>query len=751
MAPANSPGRKKRDRDNQFFEVGVQGRKTGITLPVGQKDEHGIEDLDGIFSSPEKESPRRQNGNTTLSSSSMDLAQSSVPEPTEVLSTRRILKSSKTTFPPPLGRSPYKTNIDRDDRASSHPAVSRRLDFSVDDTSVAQSPLRQPARRGNGRPRKDLYRLTVSPSSPEVRNQEQDILEEEEEDTTVPEETIEPTMDTEEATEMPTNGNYENEEPMFDDSMQLLNDEIEEPEQLPLSSPSVLRKSRYHAAEAETTLDQAEGGEDTSINSDPRRRPRTRNSLANSDSVSSPAVVARKAPAKNAPLQKAAPAPGRGRKGKSNLLMSALAPHLEDSVASSPELPEEIEEPTVLEESQDDTPIEEPVVAKKRGRPAKAAPIEASDESIVETAPPPKKRGRAPKPPVETHAESPAEPAKTKKRGRPARTPDQSIIEAAVPAADESTVEPAPKKKRGRPARIEEEPSRPAKKAKTSAQSSAATGSKLGPPAPKKKPIARSAPDSPPKRSVRAPSVASTAFAGARSHTVLREATPFEEEATRKTRSGRSVIAPVRNWLGEKIEYERDGTKKVLKKAEQVDVPRIERTRTVSAAPRKKRKAAASMDVIEEEEEQTLEDWEERQETIRIFVQQWDPVNATAADSEEEQAIAYGVHSLPIEMVGGGAKFAFTKTHSSHFFGTGIMEIPPGGYKMKKNSRKMTMAFFMHTGKVDVVVADDEFTISKGGIFHVPRGNTYSIHNPREHMARIFFAQGCQIAPDVEG
>jgi centromere protein C len=50
------------------------------------------------------------------------------------------------------------------------------------------------------------------------------------------------------------------------------------------------------------------------------------------------------------------------------------------------------------------------------------------------------------------------------------------------------------------------------------------------------------------------------------------------------------------------------------------------------------------------------------------------------------------------------------------------MEIPPGGYKLKKNSRKMTMAFFMHTGKVDVMVADTEFAISKGGIWHVPRG-----------------------------
>lgn len=574
-------------------------------------------------------------------------------------------------------------------------------------------------------------------------------MEEEEGDTAAPEETMDPPVDTEEATEMPVNGNYEDEGPVFDDSMQLLDEELEEPEQTSLSSPSVLRKSRHHAAEPETTLNQAAGSEERSIQSGSRRGARTRNSLANSDSVSSPSVIARKPPAKKAPLPKTAAGPGRGRKGKSNLLVSAPAVPVEDSPAS-PELPEEIEEPTVLEESEDVTPVDKAVVAKKRGRAVKAAPIEASDKSVAEAMPPQKNRGRAPKPLVQTRAESPAKQPKTKKRGRPAKTPGHSILDTAVFAADDSIAEPAQKKKRGRPATTDEDSSRPAKKAKASAQNSAAKASKMGPPA-LKKPSARPDPGSPSKRSVRAPSVASTAFPAGRSRTILREATPFEEAGTRKTRSGRAIVTPMNYWMGEKVEYERDGAKKILKKAEEVDLPKIERTRTVSVASRKKRKAAANMDALEEEEEeQTLEDWEEREETIRIFVQQWDPVNARTADTEEEQAIAYGVNSLPIEMVGGGAKFAFTKTHSSHFFGTGIMEIPPGGYKMKKNSRKMTMAFFMHTGKVDVMVADDEFTISKGGIFHVPRGNTYSIHNPREHTARIFFAQGCQVAPDVE-
>ncbi|QDS76983.1 hypothetical protein FKW77_005787 [Venturia effusa] len=766
MAPANSPGRKKRDRDNQFFEVGVQGRKTGITLPVGQKDEHGIEDLDGIFSSPEKSPPRRVvNGRTTLSSSDMDLAQSSVPEPTEVLTTRRILKSSKTTFPPPMGRSPYKTNIgssprrqssaaplsqarlslDRDDRASSHPAVSRRLDFSVNDvsTSVAQSPLRQPARRGKGPPRKDIYRLTASPGSLAGRNQDGDILEEEEEDATAPEHTIEPTMDTEDATEMPIHDDYQDEVPVMEDSIQLLD---EEPDQLPLSSPSVPRRSRYHPAEPETTLEPG-GGEEDSALSDSRRGTRKRTSLPNSDSVSSPAVIAKKPPVKKAPPQKMAAVSGRGRKGKSNLLVSAAAQPTEDSFPS-PELPEETE---VInhEESEDDSPIEQPVVAKKRGRAAKVVPAEEPDDSNAEVVAP-KKRGRAPKPTPETREEPPDERPKTKKQGRLAKTTNGSTNGAALHATDDSASEPTQKKKRGRPARTEDETTRPTKKAKTTVKKPVAQSSKMGPPA-SKKPAPRAASESPIKRSTRAPSVASTAFPGGRSHTMLREATPFEEEGTRRTRSGRSVITPLEFWLGEKVEYERDGGKKILKKAEQIELPKLERGRATSAAPRRKRKAAASMDVFEEDEEMTLEDWEERKETIRVIVQRWDPVAGVTLEDEEEFAVAFGVNSLPVEMVGGSANFAFTKTHSSHFFGTGIIEIPPLGYKMRKNSRKMTMGFFMHTGKVEVMVADQDFTISKGGVFHVPRGNVYSIHNPsQEHTARIFFSQGCEMPAVVE-
>lgn len=77
MAPAaknNTPGRRKRT-DNQYFEPGKRGRKTGIELKdLGDRDEHGLEPIDGIFSSP------YENGKKTLTSEEMDLQNSTYME-----------------------------------------------------------------------------------------------------------------------------------------------------------------------------------------------------------------------------------------------------------------------------------------------------------------------------------------------------------------------------------------------------------------------------------------------------------------------------------------------------------------------------------------------------------------------------------------------------------------------------------------------------------------------------------------------
>jgi glyoxylate utilization-related uncharacterized protein len=61
------------------------------------------------------------------------------------------------------------------------------------------------------------------------------------------------------------------------------------------------------------------------------------------------------------------------------------------------------------------------------------------------------------------------------------------------------------------------------------------------------------------------------------------------------------------------------------------------------------------------------------------------------------------------------------------YFGSGIMDFPVGGFKKPRNSGKASLHVFVHTGKVFVRVAGvNEFLVSKGGSFHVPRGKPFS-------------------------
>lgn len=75
-----------------------------------------------------------------------------------------------------------------------------------------------------------------------------------------------------------------------------------------------------------------------------------------------------------------------------------------------------------------------------------------------------------------------------------------------------------------------------------------------------------------------------------------------------------------------------------------------------------------------------------------------------------------------------GSEFKYAKIMTLPFFGSGIVELPPEGFKRAKNSSKMQMCFFVHEGKVMVEVggataADtNQFAISKGGVWVVPRG-----------------------------
>lgn len=221
----------------------------------------------------------------------------------------------------------------------------------------------------------------------------------------------------------------------------------------------------------------------------------------------------------------------------------------------------------------------------------------------------------------------------------------------------------------------------------------------------------------------------------------LRRETP--DNVYGQTRSGRNVVKPAEWWNNEKIIYEDEEvndnggaylvrTVKEVIRAEPIEVEKLRRGRkkgTKVTTTKRRREVAES----EDEEDELEEPWES--EPGRIFggIRTWNPDDQIGVESQEkEDEIALSAQAIITRDIP-GATFRFAKTLTHPFFGSGMVDLPPGAAKKPKNSRKMQMVFFVHTGRVSVTVNENTFRIGKGGMWQVPRGNsTLSeyIHRP---------------------
>ncbi|KAJ5145660.1 uncharacterized protein N7515_000224 [Penicillium bovifimosum] len=125
-------------RDFDYSNVGTKGRRTGMTLKEGRRDEHGMEEVDGLFSSPEK-SPVRLNGfededNSSAGSEIMSIDEGNAPEPMDFLKGANGHRAS--FLPPPAARSPMKSGLTGSPRRT--PALQSTPD--PEDLSQSSSP-----------------------------------------------------------------------------------------------------------------------------------------------------------------------------------------------------------------------------------------------------------------------------------------------------------------------------------------------------------------------------------------------------------------------------------------------------------------------------------------------------------------------------------------------------------------------------------------------------------------------------------
>ncbi|KAK2880101.1 hypothetical protein FQN49_000579 [Arthroderma sp. PD_2] len=178
-----------KSREFDYSNVGKAGRRTGITLKEGKRDEHGMEEIEGMFSSPDK-SPVKANGfanDGIMNSEDMETGgSSSIPDPSDVLSARRGGRNAY--LPPPRSRSPMKTLMSGSPRRTpglrSSPLPQSEFSSPTSARVAAKRTINitHPLPQTSRSPLKQTRSLQPQPESEaEEEDEEEEVVEEEEE------------------------------------------------------------------------------------------------------------------------------------------------------------------------------------------------------------------------------------------------------------------------------------------------------------------------------------------------------------------------------------------------------------------------------------------------------------------------------------------------------------------------------------------------------------------------------------------
>lgn len=345
---------------------------------------------------------------------------------------------------------------------------------------------------------------------------------------------------------------------------------------------------------------------------------------------------------------------------------------------------------------------------------------------------------------VEPEATSGAKEAKQSKR-KPGRAP--KAVMADPNESQMSLSMPAPSTpRRGRPKKArnvvsrDEQAEQPAASLPTSTQPGKGKG---------KKPTERdpNVQTKPTKKAGDKPSSVRGRSAS-RSRFNPRSETPANDNGALLTRSGRHSIKPLASWRGERFVFG-DRTADTLpgiKEIVRVDEVIEERPKQKYRYKKSQSRSKSHLDEVEEEDEEK-EDWERDAGIMHANVMDWDPSTgkfsedntweqgpipfenrypSSPAHTNYQVEVAFSFEAVEMRDIS-GADFKFAKTLTLDFFGSGMVDLPPGGAKRVKNSRKMQMVFFVFYGRVEVSMGTPlkTFSIGKGGQWQVPRGELF--------------------------
>jgi centromere protein C len=371
----------------------------------------------------------------------------------------------------------------------------------------------------------------------------------------------------------------------------------------------------------------------------------------------------------------AEPAPEPAKKGKKAAAVPVAPSRRSKRVSDITEQESSVLEASAVDDSAaadaSQQAEEAPVAIKRRGR-----PLKAQKDAEVEPAAPArtKKKGAA-----KDAAKEKAEPV-FKKPTKPIAKPKEKL--AAKGKENAKTIDRVSKDEAGRPV---DAYGNPLSKADIEQMSTTSVGSRYG---------------------------------RGRHLSVFREMEP--EAVARVGRTGRHRVAPIDFWKNDRINYNHDGSMQTIVKAPSPE--------PLQKKPTNYKKGKKKTLTAIEEEEVEFDPWEEDDGFLTGNYKDFDPANEFTSPGLVEGIIAWSDKGIKPEPVGDGS-FQYARVGGSGpagFFNWGMIELRADQMKRSKNSRKMHMVFNVLSGAVEVKVHENEFTVHKGGIWQVPRGESYT-------------------------
>ncbi|KAJ5888856.1 hypothetical protein N7495_008897 [Penicillium taxi] len=155
---ARGPGKV---REFDYSNVGTLGRRTGLPLKEGRRDEHGMEEVDGLFSDSPEKSPMDRNAfdieeaeasDESIGSDGMSMDEDNAPGPMDFLNH----KFSQNAMRPPPARSPAKSGFS----ASARRSPVMRSSPEAEDDILSPSPSNGKGLTPHSESRQDISPLT---------------------------------------------------------------------------------------------------------------------------------------------------------------------------------------------------------------------------------------------------------------------------------------------------------------------------------------------------------------------------------------------------------------------------------------------------------------------------------------------------------------------------------------------------------------------------------------------------------------